>query len=334
MPSPLCLSTIKTMEETLQKAHQEPSANSQMSLFSSGSSFPQDHMQRFSGPHEALFYSLPYLYLRELFGVRRVCKSLRQAVDEDDLLWQNVRVDVPLSRKLTDDHLLSITSKARGKLRSLVLIDCGGITDAGLRRVVDDNPHITGLYVPGCTGLSPTGIINMVERLPKLERIAVHGVLNMTDHLENLNSLLHDNHPRPPTYYTGRPSHSPLNLNKNPIDVQICPKCEEARLVFDCTRETCKEKMKKKQVSCRGCYWCISRCELCGGCVDFDDEPPELIACQHALCSNCWLGVPKCVMCNRGSCCRDVRNGEPAGFTCAGCFLSQEKCLESEDESP
>ncbi|KAG9445012.1 hypothetical protein H6P81_016352 [Aristolochia fimbriata] len=324
------------MEETPEKAHQGPSANFQTSSSSSASSSSShDQIYRFSGSHEALLYSLPYLYLNELVAVQRVCKSLRQAVDENDFIWQKVKIDVPLSRKLTDDRLLRVTSRARGNLRSLVLIDCEQISDAGLRRVVDDNPNITTLLVPGCIGLTPSGIVDMVERLPKLERIAVHGVVNMKEHLKVLNSLLqNNNNPRYPIlYYTGRrQSHSALIPSGSPIDVQICPKCKDARLVFDCTRESCNEKlMKEKQLPCRGCYWCLSRCQQCGGCVDFYDESQDLMACPHTLCSNCWPGVPKCVMCNRGSCCISVRDDDPAGFTCEGCFLSQEKWLEIGD---
>lgn len=96
-----------------------------------------------TGPHGALFLVLSYLQLRELLAFQRVCRLFRDAIAGDSFLWQHVVVEPPLSFQLTDDALLKVTAKAEGKLKSLVLLDCWKITDAGLLQVADRNPGIT-----------------------------------------------------------------------------------------------------------------------------------------------------------------------------------------------
>lgn len=90
-------------------------------------------------PHEALFLVLPYLPLNELLTTAEVCTSLRDAVREDILLYLDLIVQYPLSRKLSDDILLNLTSKAGGRLRIMSLTDCFRITDHGLLRVIEEN---------------------------------------------------------------------------------------------------------------------------------------------------------------------------------------------------
>jgi hypothetical protein len=65
-------------------------------------------------PHEAIFFTLSYLRLQDLFSVERVCKSLRAAVKNDVLLWRHLHVDNPLSKKLTNDTLLQLSARAQG----------------------------------------------------------------------------------------------------------------------------------------------------------------------------------------------------------------------------
>lgn len=96
-----------------------------------------------ASPHEALFLSLPYLLFMDLFTVRLVCRSLRDAVDCDALLWRNVVLERPLSFKVTDSILLDLVSKANGRLESLVLIDGWFFTDSALHLIAQSNPHIT-----------------------------------------------------------------------------------------------------------------------------------------------------------------------------------------------
>lgn len=93
-------------------------------------------------PHESLFLVLAYLPLFELLAMSEVCMSLRDAVHNDVLLWLNIIVERPLSLRLSDEILMKITSKASGRLKTLVLIDCEKITDDGLQLVIRKNPHI------------------------------------------------------------------------------------------------------------------------------------------------------------------------------------------------
>lgn len=72
-----------------------------------------------------------------------VCKSLRNAVDGDALLWRHLLLERPLSLKVTDSILLDLVSEAKGTLESLVLIDSWLFTDSALYLIAQTNPHIT-----------------------------------------------------------------------------------------------------------------------------------------------------------------------------------------------
>lgn len=98
-------------------------------------------------PHAALLLSLAYLPLRELLSCAGACRRLRDAVAGDPLLWRRVAVAAPpLARRLTDEALLALTGRAGGTLRSLRLLGCTRVSDAGLLRVVERNPGITEVY--------------------------------------------------------------------------------------------------------------------------------------------------------------------------------------------
>lgn len=94
-------------------------------------------------PHDGLFFALGYLETEDLLTVECVCKSLRDGVCNDPLLWRNVHIDEPNSELFNDDSLLRITSRAKGRLQSLSLIQCNSITDNGLRNVFQQNPGLT-----------------------------------------------------------------------------------------------------------------------------------------------------------------------------------------------
>ncbi|KAM0952749.1 putative 4Fe-4S ferredoxin, iron-sulfur binding, leucine-rich repeat domain superfamily [Dioscorea sansibarensis] len=278
-------------------------------------------------PHGAFFLVLGYLRLPDLLAFQSVCRLFRDAIASDRLLWMRITVEPPLSGRLTDDTLLKLTSRAGGTLKSLALLDCWKITDAGLLQVVDRNPTITELYIPGCTYLTADGVVSVVRRLTerkgKLKRLRLRGLCNISrDHLDSLNFYLGINdHPQcsKPSVYNHWKS-LPLNDNDDrPIDVDICPKCKNARLVFDCTRENCRS-MKYRWSVCRGCFFCIARCEECGGCVDFEELGEETV-CAHLLCIDCWLQLPKCSMCNRPYCKGHInfRGSSPAFFVCDQC---------------
>lgn len=109
-----------------------------------------------------------------------------------------------------------------------------------------------------------------------------------------------------------------------PIDMEVCPRCLEARMVFDCPRESCKKKKAKEMTECRACYFCIPRCEECGKCIE--DEEPEEVLCADILCSDCWLQLPKCDFCNWPYCSRHAnlwqKNPGSRGFICGICHVN------------
>lgn len=254
-------------------------------------------------PHEVLFLVLAYLPLLDLLAMTEVCSSLKDAVNKDVLLWLNIIVERPLNLRISDDTLMKITSKANGRLTTLALINSEKVTDAGLLRVVEKNPLIDKLYIPSCTGLTPEGIIRSVKTLTQdshnLESLKMDGICNLNkEHLETLGSCVET------------------------IDVDICSKCSEVRLVYNCPRETCKRKKEHPLTECKGCKLCIPRCEECGGCVGLGEVGEA--ACEDVLCSDCWLLLPKCNFCNKPYCKRhgDQRCSIPceSGWVCGVCY--------------
>lgn len=238
-------------------------------------------------PHESVYLVLPYLPLFELLAMAQVCRSFKDALNNDVLPWLNIVVDEKLRKsRVSDKILMKITSKAMGRLRTLILINCVRITDDGLQNVIAKNPYINKLHVPQCTGLTPEGIIRAVATLTQhgttLNTLKINGIFNITkEHLQTLQSLLKSDDPCS-------------------IDVGICPKCDEVRMVYDCPLETCER--KKTTGGCRGCKFCVSMCEECGNCVGFDGEEESEAACEDMLCEDCWIKLPKCDLCNKPYC--------------------------------
>lgn len=98
-------------------------------------------------PHEAIFLVLSHLPLFELLFMSLVCKSLKDALDDDILVWLDIFIDKPLNSRVSDRILMEITSKASGRLKSLALIDCLAITDDGLQAVIAKNPLINKVFI-------------------------------------------------------------------------------------------------------------------------------------------------------------------------------------------
>ncbi|GKC18001.1 F-box protein SKIP28 [Tanacetum coccineum] len=258
-------------------------------------------------PHESLYLVLSYLPLFELLTMAQVCTSFKETLNNDILPWLNIVVDEKARKsRLSDEILMNITSRAMGRLKTLVLVNCVKITDDGLHNVIANNPSINKLHVPQCSSLTAEGIIQAVTTLNQhtivLKTLKINGIFNITkEHLQTLHSLLKSD---------GRSS----------IDVEICPKCDEVRMVYDCPLETCER--KRITGSCRGCKFCVLRCEECRKCVGFDDEESEA-ACEDTLCEECWIQLPKCNFCNKPYCNRHayrqcVLPGS-SGFVCEAC---------------
>ncbi|GAB2279961.1 hypothetical protein Dimus_014597 [Dionaea muscipula] len=278
-------------------------------------------------PHEAVFLVLAYLPLYELLVTGRVCRSLRHAVDNDVLLWLNLVVQEPLNRRISDHELIQFTSISHGRLATLALINCTRITDQGLLTVVATNPLISKLLVPGCTGLTPDGILTAVKSLTHLRCLHVNGIYNLNqEHLQMLQSHLllplgSENQNLTARFYHDFGDRGCCR----PIDVEICPTCNQVKMVFDCPREECRTRFMLRQ--CKGCYQCIARCVECGTCLpgDADDESQFDAACLDFLCSKCWFRLPKCNHCNKPYCRRHAGDRKSpdgsAGFICSICNL-------------
>lgn len=189
------------------------------------------------------------------------------------------------------------------------------------------------LYVPGCTGLTAEGIVKIVKMLTEhnqyLKSLRLHGLYGITkEHVETLHSCLkvqQEQQKQPSLFLEYRRLFPFLHGDSTrAIDVEICPKCNDVRLVFDCPRESCKRKRERPLTECKACYHCIPRCEECGGCVE-SEELGETV-CTDFLCSDCWLRLPKCNLCNKPYCNRhaDQRWCPPdsTGFICSVCHVS------------
>lgn len=98
-------------------------------------------------PHDGMFFALGYLSVQDLLSIERFCKSLRDGVRSDPLLWRSIHIEQPLSEKITSDALQKLVNRARGNLRCLNLVECIRITDEGLKRVLETNPRLTKVRI-------------------------------------------------------------------------------------------------------------------------------------------------------------------------------------------
>lgn len=244
----------------------------------------------------AFSLALGYLGVRDLLALESVCKSVRSTVRNEPFYWRNIHIHHPLNEKITDEVLIQLTDRARGNLQCLSLVDCPRITDDGLKRVLDSNPKLSKLCVPGCTRLSINGILDSLRTFKlmgtlSLKHIRIGGRYGVTEeHFEELKSLM------------GITSETQQNLNAlkpyfyhrdrmylsceddRTIDIETCPRCQKLRLVYDCPAEVCQGREHASQ-ACRACILCIARCVQCGRCIN-DNEYEETF-CLELLCSDC-----------------------------------------------
>ncbi|XP_071716031.1 F-box protein SKIP14-like [Rutidosis leptorrhynchoides] len=246
-------------------------------------------------PHQAFVLALSYLGIKDLLVVERVCKSLCYTIRNDSLLWRNLLIKHPLNERITDDVLVQLTNRAEGNLRCLSLIKCPKITDDGLRRVLENNPKLTKLFIPGCTRLSIDGILSNLTAFTLstdtagIKYIRTGGFYGITlDHFEMLKSLLGiQRSDTTPHYYHRANSYLLSDDDDRAIDVEVCPRCQNLRLVYDCPADGCQPKDQ-----CRACIICIPRCAKCGRCVH-NSEYEEMFSLEY-LCSECLKQLPKC----------------------------------------
>ncbi|KAF5755207.1 putative F-box domain, leucine-rich repeat domain superfamily, F-box-like domain superfamily [Helianthus annuus] len=249
-------------------------------------------------PHDALFLALGHLGIRDLLSVERVCKSFRDGVRHDPLLWRNISIDQPVGESFTDDSLLRITNRANGSLQSLSLVKCLKITDMGLKHVFQQNLGLMKLNVVGCNGLSMEGLLNNIKASGggSIKQLRIGGLHSITmEQFQELNKLLSLNNknkpgsPKPRFFHGGQLY---LSFDDNrPIDIEACPKCHQLRQVYDCPAASCGGKHN----NCRACTFCIPRCTSCGCC--FNERDYIETFCLDLLCLDCltrFLRFPDC----------------------------------------
>ncbi|KAF9666300.1 hypothetical protein SADUNF_Sadunf16G0215300 [Salix dunnii] len=245
-------------------------------------------------PHDALFFALGYLGVKDLLVAERLCRSLRDAVRGDTLLWRRIHIDQPLSEKITDEALVKLTSRAQGTLHCLSLVGCIRITDTGLMQVLESNPRLTKLCVPECVRLTIDGILCNLRILKsagtlRIKHIRIGGLFGVTENrFEELKSLLGMDHmhSRAKTPQFHRVGQLYLSCDDDrAIDIEKCPKCKQLKLVYDCPAESCQGKDQVNQL-CRACTLCIARCIQCGCCIKDCDY--EETFCLDFLCLDCW----------------------------------------------
>ncbi|KAK6928465.1 F-box domain [Dillenia turbinata] len=254
-----------------------------------------------SAPHDALFFVLGYLGARDLISMEGVCRSMRDAVKNDPLLWRSIHIDPPLSHRVNDDVLYQLASRAQGRLRCLCLVEGVGITDNGLKRVLESNPCLEKLSVPGCVRLSVDCILFHLKALKsagilRIKHLRIGGLYGITNrHFEEFMFLLgadkdRQNTTRKPRFYHGGQMYLSCDDDRA-IDVEMCPKCQKLRLVYDCPAESCQGNYHAAQ-RCRACTLCIARCIHCGRCIS-DCEYQETF-CLDLLCLDCWGQILEC----------------------------------------
>lgn len=252
-------------------------------------------------PPDALFFSLGYLGVRDLLSVERVCKSLRDTVRNDPLLWQNLHVSYLLCDKITDDALLRLTSRAQGNLHSLSIVECLKITDGGLKKVLEMNLGLTKLSIAGCLRLSIEGTLSNLRFFksvgrPGIKHLRIGGLFGVTSqHFEELKLLLGADNQNwvsvnQPRFFCAGQLYLSFD-DERPIDIEICPRCQQLRQVYDCPADSCRGKRHTAHV-CKACTFCIARCINCGRCLNNCDY--EETFCLDFLCLDCLKQVLNC----------------------------------------
>lgn len=202
----------------------------------------------------------------------------------------------------------------------------------------------TQLYIPACSGLTPEGVIRAVKTLSKhdhnLKTLWINGIYNVTkEHLETLHNYLqmdmsHNKQKRKQRLLFHEYGNITLTRQDNDfqpmLDLQICPICEEVRVVFDCPRKTYEMMIEKSLSDVRGCKLCVPWCKECGKWVGSLER--EEAVCLDVLCLDCWLHLPKCDFCNKPYCKEHANErqhqslGSNGSFVCDVCHI---KFIES-----
>lgn len=165
-------------------------------------------------------------------------------------------------------------------------------------------------------------------KLLKLESLRIYGIYGFEkEDLQTLHNLIDPSRTQKTgkiLYHEHKKSSALKHKDTNrPIDIDLCPKCDEITAIFDCPRVACENLQQRLVSECRGCALCITRCTECGICITGDQELEEA-SCPDILCLDCWLKLPKCNFCNKPYCNlhadQKQRISGSTGFVCANCY--------------
>ncbi|MFS7916490.1 hypothetical protein Hanom_Chr02g00177711 [Helianthus anomalus] len=131
------------------------------------------------------------------------------------------------------------------------------------------NVDLQILFIPGCTRFSIEGILNNLKAFNSstetagIKHTKTGGFYGITlDHYEQLNNLFGvQNNKHIPHYYHRVNLHAPCDDDRA-LDVEICLRCQNLRLVYDRPAGGCRPKDQ-----CQACIICIPRCRGVHGSV-------------------------------------------------------------------
>lgn len=151
------------------------------------------------------------------------------------------------------------------------------------------------LSVPECTRLSVEGILSNLRIFksigsPGIKHLRIGGSFSVTEEqFEELKFLLNADNllllgAQKPQFF--REGHLHLICDDDrAIDIDVCPRCQKLKLIYDCPLESCRRTHNTAQL-CRACILCIVRCFRCGCC--FKDVDYLETFTLDFLCFNCW----------------------------------------------
>ncbi|KAK4360800.1 hypothetical protein RND71_019752 [Anisodus tanguticus] len=171
--------------------------------------------------------------------------------------------------------------------------------DAGMRRVgerLDAGMRRVGERLDaGCVKLTIDGILSNLKILKtagktRLKYLGIYGLFGVTNqHIEEIKLLTGVDDSKLPT--TRKPQifgGDQLRITSDDdraMDIEVCPKCQQLELIYDCPSESCQKKQSAIQL-CRACTTCIARCFNCGCCLNNCDY--EELFSFELLCLDCW----------------------------------------------
>ncbi|KAI3909694.1 hypothetical protein MKW98_014111 [Papaver atlanticum] len=178
-----------------------------------------------------LLFPVRYQNVKDLLSVESVCKFLSSIVRSDARLCRDIHIDRTASReRITNDALLQLANI------------CPKKTDDGMICVLERNPRLIKLNVPGYM------------------RLTVEGILNCLRNFKSRNTL-------PGGINQVRQYSLSYGDDDCAMDIELCPRCRFSQMDYDCSADNFQGKKVEPQ-SCQACRFFISRCYQYGRCIN------------------------------------------------------------------